>query len=82
MTFGKSIRLYLKDGTVTGLKFGEIVNHTIQTISCPRRRLSELNDYTESKRPGVYFLFGIDEISVLRKVGINYPLAAKSWLNN
>ena len=70
MTFGKSIRLYLKDGTVTGLKFGEIVNHTIQAISCPRRRLSELNEYTESKRPGVYFLFGIDEVSGEPKVYI------------
>lgn len=39
MTFGKSIRLYLKDGTVTGLKFGEIVNHTIQAISCSRNKL-------------------------------------------
>lgn len=70
MTFGKSIRLYLKDGTVTGLKFGEIVNHTIQAISCPRRRLSELSEYTESKRPGVYFLFGIDEVSGEPKVYI------------
>lgn len=70
MTFGKSIRLYLKDGTVTGLKFGEIVNHTIQAISCPRRRLSELSEYPESKRPEVYFLFGIDEESGEPKVYI------------
>lgn len=51
MTFGKSIRLYLKDGTVTGLKFGEIVNHTIQAISCSRSRLSDLSEYLEAKRP-------------------------------
>lgn len=60
-TFGKSIRIYLKDGTVTGIKFGEIVNQTIQSISCPRFRIAELNEYTEAKRPGVYFLFGEDE---------------------
>ena len=60
-TFGKSIRIYLKDGTVTGIKFGEVVNQTIQSISCPRLRIGELNDYPESKRPGVYFLFGQDE---------------------
>ena len=60
-TFGKSIRIYLKDGTVTGIKFGEVVNQTIQSISCPRLRTSELNGYTEAKRPGVYFLFGQDE---------------------
>lgn len=60
-TFGKSIRIYLKDGTVTGIKFGEVVNQTIQSVSCPRLRTAELNDYNEAKRPGVYFLFGQDE---------------------
>ncbi|RYY86182.1 MAG: GIY-YIG nuclease family protein [Chitinophagaceae bacterium] len=60
-TFGKSIRIYLKDGTVTGIKFGEVVNQTIQSISCPRLRISELSDLAEAKRPGVYFLFGEDE---------------------
>ncbi|MDI9857969.1 GIY-YIG nuclease family protein [Flectobacillus roseus] len=59
--FGESIRIYLSDGTVTGIKFGEIVNKTIQSISCPRLRTSELNNYPESKKPGVYFLFGQDE---------------------
>lgn len=61
ITFGESIRVYLSDGTVTGIKFGEIVNKTIQSISCPRLRISELNHYPESKKPGVYFLFGQDE---------------------
>lgn len=61
MAFGKSIRIYLKDGTVTGMKFGEVVNHTIQSISCPRLKASELSQLTEARRPGVYFLFGKDE---------------------
>jgi hypothetical protein len=60
-TFGKSIRIYLKDGTVTGIRFGEVVNQTIQSIACPRNRLAELRGYPEANRPGVYFLFGIDE---------------------
>ncbi|GAA4339554.1 GIY-YIG nuclease family protein [Flaviaesturariibacter amylovorans] len=59
--FGKSIRIYLKDGTVTGIKFGEVVNQTIQSISCPRLRVSELSELAEANRPGVYFLFGEDE---------------------
>lgn len=58
---GKSIRIHLIDGTVTGVKFGEVVNQTIQSISCPRLRMTELNEYWEAKRPGVYFLFGEDE---------------------
>lgn len=69
-TFGKSVRLYLKDGTVTGIRFGEVVNNTIQSISCPRVRIGELAGYPESKRPGVYFLFGLDEESGEQKVYI------------
>lgn len=59
--FGKSIRIYLKDGSVTGIKFGEVVNQTIQSVSCPRKRISELTNYSESQRPGVYFLLGMDD---------------------
>jgi hypothetical protein len=60
-SFGKSIRIYLKDGTVTGIRFGEVVNQTIQSIACPRNRVAELKTYLEANRPGVYFLFGNDE---------------------
>src|SRR5574337_936044 len=63
MAFGKSIRIYLKDGSVTGIKFGEVVNQTIQSISCPRFRIAELKGNDEVNRPGVYFLFGLDENS-------------------
>lgn len=61
MAFGKSIRIFLKDGTVTGMKFSEVVNHTIQSISCPRLKTSDLSQLPEARRPGVYFLFGKDE---------------------
>ena len=70
MSFGKSIRIYLKDGTVTGIKFGEVVNQTIQSVSCPRLRIAELGTYSESQRPGVYFLFGEDEETGEAKVYI------------
>ncbi|OAV72920.1 GIY-YIG catalytic domain protein [Bacteroidales bacterium Barb6] len=60
-TFGKSIRIYLRDGIITEIKVGEIVNQTIQSIACSRNRVSELANYSESQRPGVYFLFGLDE---------------------
>ena len=61
MAFGKSIRIFLKDGTVTGMKFGEVVNHTIQSVSCPRLKANELSQLPEARRPGVYFLFGKNE---------------------
>jgi hypothetical protein len=60
-TFGKIIKLYLKDGTSFGIKFAEIINNTILSISCPRIRLAELMSVPETKKPGVYFLFGEDE---------------------
>lgn len=31
--FGKSIRIYLKDGSVTGIKFGEFVSQSNNSIS-------------------------------------------------
>ena len=60
MKYGKSIRVYLADGIATGIKHAEIVNWTGQAISCPRKRISELKEWPESKSPGVYFLLGED----------------------
>ena len=63
MALGKSIRIYLADGGVTGIRHGEIVNWTGQAIACPRTRFPELREWAEAKRPGIYFLFGQDEES-------------------
>ena len=60
MTFGKTIKIYLKDAIATGIRFGEIVNNTILAISCPRSRLEELALLPETQKPGVYFLIGDD----------------------
>jgi len=54
--FGKSIRIYLSDGSPSGLRHVEIVNWSGQAIACPRSRFSELKKWGESQRPGVYFL--------------------------
>lgn len=63
MKIGKTIRIYLNDGTVTGIRHAEIVNWTGQAISSPRTKIKMLSDWEESRKPGVYFLFGIDEES-------------------
>ncbi|MBN3814346.1 GIY-YIG nuclease family protein [Paraburkholderia sp. Ac-20347] len=57
---GKSIRIYLADGVATGIRHGEIVNWSGQGIACPRVRFPELKEWPETRRPGVYFLFGSD----------------------
>jgi len=54
--FGKSIKIYLSDGSPTGLRHVEIANWSGQAMACPRSRFSELKNWKESQRPGVYFL--------------------------
>jgi len=60
---GKSIRVYLPNGSVSGIRHGEIVNWTGQALACPRSRFQDLSKWDEVHRPGVYFLFGSDEES-------------------
>jgi Domain of unknown function (DUF4357) len=57
MPVGKSIRVYLADATVSGIRHAEVVNWTGQAVACPRSRLGELSTWPETSKPGVYFLF-------------------------
>lgn len=68
MPVGKSIRIYLADSTVTGIRYAELVNWTGQALACPRSRLNELKNWPEVSKPGVYFLFE-------RRYGGTKPLA-------
>jgi len=78
MILGKSIRIYLKDGSVSGIKLAEVVNHTIQAFSAPRSKLSDLNKFfnKEINRPGVYFLIGEDG---LNKTSVYIGEAENVW---
>lgn len=60
MNYGRTIRIYLADGSPTGIRHAELVNWTGQAIVCPRARIGELAQWEESKKPGVYILFGED----------------------
>lgn len=61
MIRGQSIRIFLADGSVTGIRHAEVVNWTGQAVACPRSRIGELAAWEEAQRPGVYLLFGTDE---------------------
>lgn len=61
MELGRTIKIYLDNGSVTGIKHSEIVNWSGQAMSSPRNLVKKLKDWTEAQRPGVYFLFGLDE---------------------
>lgn len=60
MSTGRSIRLFLVDGTPNGLLTAEIMNWTGHVITGPRSKLSELVQRPEAGRTGIYFLVGPD----------------------
>lgn len=60
MIKGRQIKIYLADGTVTGLRHAEIMGWTGQALLVPRNRVKQMSEWEESHKPGVYFLFGID----------------------
>lgn len=64
MQAGRSIRIFLATGEVTGIRHAELVNWTGQAIVCPRVRLDELEKWQdEVNRPGVYLLVGAEGIT-------------------
>ena len=57
---GKTIRLYLVNGSPTDILTAEIINWTGKVIVAPRSQLAELAKRDEVKRTGVYILVGPD----------------------
>lgn len=57
---GKSIKLYLADGSPHGILTAEIMNWTGHLVSGPRAKLPELIKRPEMNRTGIYFLIGSD----------------------
>lgn len=60
MSQGRSLRLFLVDGSPNGLLTAEIMNWTGHVLSGPRTKLSELVQRPECARTGIYFLVGSD----------------------
>lgn len=67
---GKTIRLYLIDGTASGPIAAEIINWTGQAVLVPRAQLHELAGRGQLQRTGVYVLVGPDEDSPRERVYI------------
>lgn len=57
---GRTVRIYLADGSPTGIRHAEVVNWTGQAIVCPRARIGELAGWPQAQRPGIYLLLGED----------------------
>eukprot|EP00752_Nemacystus_decipiens_P000235 g235.t1 len=60
MTKGRSLRLFLVDGTPGGLITAEIMNWTGRVLFGPRSRLDDMVRREEAQRTGVYLLTGDD----------------------
>jgi hypothetical protein len=82
MPTSKSIRIYLADGSPSGIRHGEIVNWSGQALACPRARFGELKGWVEAQRPGVYFLFGVDDESGRDAVYIGESEVVADRVNN
>lgn len=60
---GRSVRLFLIDGTPQGMRTAEVGNWTGLALVCPRTDLVRLGSRTEVHRTGVYILVGPSESS-------------------
>lgn len=59
--FGKTIRLFLVDGTVNGLTTAELSNWTGIGVKVPRIKVKDYSNRPEFNKPGVYILLGKGE---------------------
>ena len=62
MITARTIRIFLADGTATGILTAEIMNWTGKIVVAPRSHLPALIERPELGRTGVYFLVGIDPV--------------------
>lgn len=62
MSQGRSVRLFLVDGSPSGILTAEIMNWTGHLLICPRSRLAEALKRAEASRTGLYFLTGEDPV--------------------
>ncbi|UWQ15435.1 GIY-YIG nuclease family protein [Aliiroseovarius sp. M344] len=58
MALGRSVRLFLAEGTPTGVVTAEIINWTGHVLAAPRTKLDVALKREELRRTGIYILFG------------------------
>ncbi|MCL2778101.1 MAG: GIY-YIG nuclease family protein [Polyangiaceae bacterium] len=60
---GRSVRLFLVDGTPQGMRTAEVGNWSGLALVCPRTDLARLGTRPEVRRTGVYILVGPSEVA-------------------
>lgn len=58
---GKTIQVFLTDGSPRGIKLAEITSNIELAIFIPRNQINEAANRSEVSQPGLYFLFGDSE---------------------
>ena len=58
MSSGKTIQIYIPDGSPRGIRIAEITSRTVQAILIPRSNLEDAFARDELNSVGVYFLIG------------------------
>lgn len=57
---GRTIKIFLVDGSASGFRIAELGLSTINAVVVPRASLSAVENRSELLRTGVYLLIGID----------------------
>lgn len=65
---GRSIRIFLADGSTSGLRTAELGLSTIKALAVPRTSLAAAAERSELGKTGVYFLLGDDPDSPGKKL--------------
>ncbi|MEX0702301.1 MAG: GIY-YIG nuclease family protein [Planctomycetales bacterium] len=60
MNHGKQIRLFLTDGSASGIRYAELMNWTGQGFAYPKALFTKLKEWPETQRAGVYVLVGVN----------------------
>ena len=60
---GKTIQIFLTDGSPRGIKLAEVTSNVELAIFIPRTKINEASSRKEISNAGIYFLFGEGEVS-------------------
>ena len=63
----QTIQIFLPDGNPTSIKIADLTNRLIVAILIPRNKLSDCGIRPEVRKHGIYFLFGKNGNSYVKK---------------
>lgn len=77
-----TVKLFLVEGSPTGIRTAELSNWTGKAVAGPRSKIEEILKREESNKPGVYFLTGINPETGKDRVYIGEAEVIKNRIKN